>query len=155
MNALTVNHNGQTYFNFSIESLTELGVPTSVINAALGVELAKQIDDAAVAVYKIASRFGDEYKAREAAAIAFKAAGYKGDVSGYISSFAQSSGVSNQQATNTIVAQSAAFRGALEMLGALRMKKLAIRKLAETDIEVAQTQTEQIIEQMRIIGSKL
>ena len=152
---ITLVYNGTSYANFTRNDLLAAGVPEATINDAVGAALGKQIDDTAEAVYKIASRFSDEYKAREAAAIAYKAAGYKGDVSSYISSFAQSAAVSNQQATDTIVAQSAAFRGAQEMLGALRMKKFAIRKLAETDIEVAQTQTEQIIEQMRIIGSKL
>ena len=152
---ITLVYNGTSYANFTRNDLLAAGVPEATINDAVGAALGKQIDDTAEAVYKIASRFSDEYKAREAAAIAYKAAGYKGDVSGYISSFAQSAAVSNQQATDTIVAQSAAFRGAQERLGALRMKKFAIRKLAETDIEVAQTQTEQIIEQMRIIGSQL
>ena len=152
---ITLVYNGTSYANFTRNDLLAAGVPEATINDAVGAALGKQIDDTAEAVYKIASRFSDEYKAREAAAIAYKAAGYKGDVSSYISSFAQSAAVSNQQATDTIVAQSAAFRGAQEMLGALRMKKFAIRKLAETDIEVAQTQTGQIIEQMRIIGSQL
>ncbi|MFZ1418257.1 MAG: hypothetical protein WAS93_07950 [Burkholderiaceae bacterium] len=152
---ITVTFNGTTYANFGIDDLRVAGVPDADINQAVGVELAKQIDDAAEAVYKIASRFGDEYKAREAAAIAYKTAAYKGDVSSYISSFAQSAGMSNQQATDTIVAQSVAFRGALEALGALRMQKFAVRALAETDVNAAQTKTEQIIAQMRAIGSQL
>lgn len=152
---ITLNFDGITYANFTRDELLAAGVPEATINEAVGVMLAQQIDDAAASVYKVASRFGDEYKAREAAAIAFQAAGYKGDVSSYISSFAQSASLANQAATDVILGQSAAFRGALEALGALRMKKFSIRLLAESDVEAAQKLTEQVIEQMRVIGSKL
>ena len=150
---LTITHESVTYNAFTLDALRERGVPEAVITSAMTAELAQTIDDAASDVYAKANRYSDEYKAREAAAIAYKTAEYKGDVSTFVSSFAQSAGLTNKDATDTILAQATAFRGALEMLGGLRMQKFAIK--AMTDIEVAQATTDGIVAQIRAIGAQL
>lgn len=85
--------------------------------------LTKQIDDKFEAIYRHFTRFKDEYQAGEVAARAYKAAGYTGAVSVYISSYAQGASVSNQVAADTIITQADAAYAMIPQLRAIRMQK--------------------------------
>lgn len=116
-------------------------------------KIMRKIDDRFAQIYFAFTRFKDEYEMREAAARAYKAAGYTGAVSAWISSFANASGVSNSVATDTIIAQADAARGAVPILGGLRMRKYEI--LGAQDIETAQTIADSILAQANTIAGQL
>ena len=67
--------------------------------------LVDSIDDTAANISSRWTRFAEEYKEREAAAIAFKEANFTGEVSVYISSFATVAGLDNQSASLLILQQ--------------------------------------------------
>lgn len=89
-------------------------------------QLVTSIDAACAAVYAAPARFADEYKLREAQAQAYKDAGYTGPVPRQVAAYATPAGVTAQQAADTILAQAAALRGALDALGELRMRKIEL-----------------------------
>ncbi|MCK9087608.1 hypothetical protein MZA34_08925, partial [Haemophilus influenzae] len=72
--------------------------------------LVDSIDDTAANISSRWTRFAEEYKEREAAAIAFKAANYEGECSRYISDFAQRARLDNKTATNLILTQAAGLK---------------------------------------------
>lgn len=91
------------------------------------------IDNKVAVVYSNWMRFQAEYEAREAAAQAYKDAGYTGDPSIWISGFATAAGLAPKDAADRILAQSVALRGALSDLGALRMRKYEVLVAATPD----------------------
>ncbi|HHF3500364.1 TPA: hypothetical protein ACPKB7_001988, partial [Haemophilus influenzae] len=65
--------------------------------------LVDSIDDTAASISAKWTRFSEEYKERESAALAFKEANFTGEVSIYISSFATVAGLDNKSATLLIL----------------------------------------------------
>jgi hypothetical protein len=116
----------QTFFDWLVAG----GVPEPPSSieplSNMKTRLAAEIDNQVAVIYSTWTRFRDEYVAREAAAQAYKDTGYAGDVSGWISGFADAADKTAQEATDLILAQSASLRGALEQLGALRMRKYEV-----------------------------
>ena len=94
--------------------------------AALHADAAKMIDDAAAQVYGRFARFDQEYVVREEQALAYRAAGYAGEVPKQVAAFAAPAGLPAQQAADTILSQAAMLRGAIEELGELRMRKYEV-----------------------------
>jgi len=95
----------------------------------------ENIDAVVADVSSSFTRFQMEYEEREKAAIAFKAAGYTGDPTIWITSFATSVGMSTTQATDLILSQATQLRGAVSQLGAARMGKYRVQS-ATTIAEV-------------------
>lgn len=100
--------------------------PAPVI-AARRQAMIDSIDAACAAIYTRVGRFSEEYKEREAQAIAFKAAGYTGTVPRQVAAFATPAGVTPTYATDLILSQAAQLRGALSALGELRMRKYELK----------------------------
>jgi hypothetical protein len=104
--------------------------------------LMESIDAKVAAVYSTWMRFQAEYEAREAAAQAFKDANYTGDAGIWITGFATAAGLTPQAAADRILVQSVSLRGALEGLGALRMRKYEV--LSATDEDAARQRRDAI-----------
>ncbi|MFY1005738.1 hypothetical protein ACOB9N_02235 [Pasteurella multocida] len=99
-------------------------------------KLTSNIDNSAASILSKWTRFTEEYKLREAAAIAFKEAGFTGDVSIYISSFATVAGLDNQSATLLILKQAQSLRTLQEQLAVQRMRKYELKheELSDEDL---------------------
>ncbi|WP_118808471.1 hypothetical protein [Haemophilus haemolyticus] len=117
------------------------------INAQTLHQLTESIDNKATTIYTTWTRFESEYKARQAAAEAFKAANYQGEPSIYITSFAVPAGVDNKTATDIILQQAAGLQKLQDHLSVLRMRKY---ELKHPDLTTAQMQAihDDIIKQM-------
>ncbi|HHX0517384.1 TPA: hypothetical protein ACU4GM_000887 [Haemophilus influenzae] len=89
--------------------------------------LVDSIDDTAANISARWTRFAEEYKEREAAAIAFKEANFTGEVSIYISSFATVAGLDNKSATLLILKQAEGLRTLQEQLAVQRMRKYELK----------------------------
>jgi len=87
------------------------------------------IDGACAAIYTRVGRFAEEYKEREAQALAYQAAGYAGPVPRQVAAFATPAGVTPTYATDLILSQATQLRGALSALGELRMRKYEVNLL--------------------------
>jgi len=97
-----------------------------------------QVDVMIAGVITRFTRFQMGYVEREAAARAYQEAGYTGEVSPWISHFADNAGLSYATAADRIIAQADALRAAQFKLDAeQRMRKYAI--LSAPTIEVART----------------
>lgn len=97
-------------------------------------QLAKaSIDDAVSAIYQKFNRFEAEYAVREQQALEFKAAKYEGDVPHQIQAVVDPTGMTPQQATDSILAAASKLKKALDKFGELRMKKLAVDTMLEID----------------------
>jgi hypothetical protein len=94
--------------------------------------LVAAIDTEVAGIYNNWMRFAQEYLNREAAAQAFKDAGYVGDPGVWVTAFATSAGKTNQEAADIILGQSVMLNGALATLGALRMRKYEVIGAADT-----------------------
>lgn len=92
---------------------------------AVGVE---QIDTVIARIIESRTKFQMGYEKREAAALAYKNADYKGDPTIWITAFADEAGLPYQTATNVILSQAVALRAALEQLEALRMRKYRVQR---------------------------
>lgn len=125
--------------------------PAPVI-AAKRQALADSIDAACAAIYTRVGRFSEEYKEREAQAIAFKEAGYSGETPRAVAAFAIPAGVSATYATDVILSQAALLREALAKLGELRMKKYLIKKLP---FDQAVGQFNEVIQAITAVGESL
>lgn len=101
--------------------------------AALVAGLARSIDDAVAARITTATRFAMGYEQREAAALAYRARGYQGDATVWITRFATNVGMTAQAAADLILAQAAGLRAALEELEALRMDKYLVNAAKTVD----------------------
>jgi hypothetical protein len=114
----------------------------------------QQVDDTIGAVLARVNRFRGGYEKREAAASAYKDAGYTGDASEWITGFAEAKGLTSQQAADTILAQGAALHAAeLEIDGKQRMRKYMIDSAA--GIEEAEAIFNDILVQVRAIEASL
>lgn len=109
--------------------------------------LVHSIDDTAANISSRWTRFAEEYKEREAAAEAFKAANYEGECSRYISDFAQSARLDNKTATNLILTQAAGLKKLQMELANQRMRKYEL-KAPNLTIEQMQSIHDDIIKQM-------
>lgn len=114
--------------------------------AAEQAALVEAVNSRAAAIYSEWAKFELEYRARESAALAYQATEFKGEPGIYITSYAEQAHLSNQQAAEAIIAQSAALRAAQEQLAALRMRKFEIERA--TTIESARTIASDIISAM-------
>ncbi|MEX4356779.1 hypothetical protein MY536_06740 [Haemophilus influenzae] len=98
--------------------------------------LVDSIDDTAANISARWTRFAEEYKEREAAAIAFKEANFAGEVSVYISSFATVAGLDNQSAALLILQQAERLRALQQQLAVQRMRKYELKHEALSDEEL-------------------
>ena len=105
--------------------------------AALHSDAARMIDDAAATIYSRFTRFDQEYVARESQALAYRDAGYTGDVPRQVAAFAVPAGITAQQAADTILQQAATLRAASEQLGELRMLKYEVYAQPTADDKIA------------------
>jgi hypothetical protein len=124
-----VDLSGETPVLAEIDAATRLNT--------LKVQLSASIDAQVATVYSSWMRFQAEYESREAAAQAYKDAGYTGDVSRWISGFSDAANKTPQEAADLILEQSVSLRGALEALGALRMRKYEVLMAADCDAAAA------------------
>ena len=98
--------------------------------------LVDSIDDTAASISAKWTRFSEEYKERESAALAFKEANFTGEVSIYISSFATVAGLDNKSATLLILKQAEGLRTLQEQLAVQRMRKYELKHEALSDEEL-------------------
>lgn len=109
--------------------------------------LVDSIDDTAASISAKWTRFAEEYKERESAALAFKEANFTGEVSIYISSFATVAGLDNKSATLLILKQAEGLRTLQEQLAVQRMRKYELQAPNLT-LEQLQSIHDDIIKQM-------
>lgn len=109
--------------------------------------LTSQIDNHAAKIYSTWTRFESEYRERQAAAEAFKAANYEGDCSRYITDFAKRAGLNNQAATDLILVQAAGLEKLQVELANQRMRKYEL-KVPGLTTEKMQSIHDDIIKQM-------
>lgn len=136
-----------------MDETTAAGQPQPEPLIDLARRLAADTDARIAAIYNRWTRFDQEYVAREAAARAFAAAGYEGDCSVWVTSFAEPAGLPLQAAADIIISQADALRGALEQLGALRMRKYEITRALTAP--AAQAAYDSIINQAAAIEAVL
>jgi hypothetical protein len=93
----------------------------------------RRIDADADAIYgAVLGNRGEEYKAAEADARAFQAAGYADDVPAGVASWVAASGMSAQGAADDILATAEAWRGAMAQIRANRLaRKKAVEAAAD------------------------
>ncbi|WP_434352976.1 hypothetical protein VH441_07200 [Psychrobacter sp. HD31] len=117
-------------------------------------QLAKaSIDDAVSAIYQKFNRFEAEYAVREQQALEFKAAKYEGEVPHQIQAVVDPTGMTPQQATDSILAAANKLNTALDKFGELRMKKLAVDTMTEIDdVEAHQAN---VLAQIQAVASSL
>ena len=109
--------------------------------------LIANIDEHAAKIYSTWTRFESEYRERQTAAEAFKAANYEGECSRYISDFAQRARLDNKTATNLILTQAAGLEKLQVELANQRMRKYELKALSLT-LEQLQSIHDDIIKQM-------
>lgn len=109
--------------------------------------LIEQIDSHAATIYSTWTRFESEYRERQTAAEAYKAANYQGDCSRYITDFSKRAGLNNQAATNLILVQAAGLEKLLVELANQRMRKYEL-KTPNLTLEQMQSIYDDIIKQM-------
>lgn len=109
--------------------------------------LIANIDEHAAKIYSTWTRFESEYRERQTAAEAFKAANYEGECSRYISDFAQRARLDNKTATNLILTQAAGLEKLLVELANQRMRKYELKAPGLT-LEQMQATYDDIIKQM-------
>lgn len=112
-----------------------------------------QVDVNVASVYNQFTRFQMEYEAREAAALAFKNAGYSGDPTVWVTSFADSAGLSYQIAADVVLSQANNLRAALSSLAELRMDKYRIKN--STTIAEAEQEFNLIVNSVAAIAREL
>ena len=109
--------------------------------------LITNIDEHAAKIYSTWTRFESEYRERQAAAEAFKAANYEGDCSRYITDFAKRANLTNQAATDLILLQAAGLEKLQVELANQRMRKYEL-KVPGLTTEKMQSIRDDIIKQM-------
>lgn len=105
-------------------------VPVPLTDAQQRTVWMAEIDDAVASTYDRFQRFQMEYVNRESAATTYKAAGYTGDPTIWITRFADNTGITYQQCADLILTQAANLRSALAQLAALRMDKYKVQGAA-------------------------
>lgn len=111
------------------------------------------IDASAAAIYARFARFEGEYALRESQAQAYKDAGYTGDVPEQVNAYAVPAKKTARQATDIILAQASAMRGALNSLGVLRMRKYEFDGM--TDVAQVEQKRDEILAQIAAIAAAL
>ncbi|SPY33203.1 hypothetical protein [Pasteurella canis] len=114
-------------------------------------KLVDSIDDTAANIGSKWTRFAEEYKERESAATAFKEAGFTGEVSIYISSFATVAGLDNKSATLLILKQAEGLRTLQEQLAVQRMRKYELKHEELSEEELQQIHND-IIRKMKALA---
>lgn len=109
--------------------------------------LIEQIDSHAATIYSTWTRFESEYRERQTAAEAYKAANYQGDCSRYITDFAKRAGLNNKAATDLILVQAAGLEKLQVELANQRMRKYEL-KAPNLTLEQMQATYDDIIKQM-------
>lgn len=109
--------------------------------------LINNVDVHAASIYSTWTRFESEYRERQTAAEAYKAAGYQGDCSRYITDFAKRAGLNNKAATDLILVQAAGLERLQVELANQRMRKYEL-KAPNLTIEQIQSIYDDIIKQM-------
>ena len=109
--------------------------------------LIANIDEHAAKIYSTWTRFESEYRERQAAAEAFKAANYEGECSRYISDFAQRARLDNKTAANLILTQAAGLEKLQVELANQRMRKYEL-KAHNLTLEQLQSIHDDITKQM-------
>ena len=109
--------------------------------------LIANIDEHAAKIYSTWTRFESEYRERQTAAEAFKAANYEGECSRYISDFALRARLDNKTATNLILTQAAGLEKLQMELANQRMRKYELQAPNLT-LEKLQSIYDDIIKQM-------
>ena len=109
--------------------------------------LIEQIDSHAAAIYSTWTRFESEYRERQTAAEAYKAANYQGECSRYITDFAKRAGLNNKAATDLILVQAAGLEKLQMELANQRMRKYELKQPNLTP-EKMQSIYDDIIKQM-------
>lgn len=128
-------------------------VPVVMTEAQKRATWVSQIDATVAQVYSQYTRFQLEYEMREAAAQAFKDAGYTGEPTVWIKSFADNTGITYQACADLILSQAVKLRGAMTLLGSLRMDKYKI--LTAGTLEEASAAFDAIIAQVGAIAGSL
>ena len=105
------------------------------------------IDEHAAKIYSTWTRFESEYRERQAAAEAFKAANYEGECSRYITDFALRARLDNKTSTNLILTQAAGLEKLQMELANQRMRKYELQAPNLT-LEQLQSIHDDIIKQM-------
>lgn len=113
--------------------------------------LVDSIDDTAASISVKWTRFSEEYKERESAALAFKEANFTGEVSIYISSFATVAGLDNKSATLLILKQAEGLRTLQEQLAVQRMRKYELKHEELSEEELQQIHND-IIRKMKALA---
>lgn len=106
-----------------------------------------EIDTKAASIYSIWTRFESEYRERRDAALAFQAANYQGEVSRYITDFAQKANLDNKTATDIILQQAAGLEKLQVELANQRMRKYELKRDG-LNLEEMQAIHDDIIQQM-------
>lgn len=109
--------------------------------------LIASIDEYAAKIYSTWTRFESEYRERQTAAEAYKAANYQGDCSRYITDFAKRAGLNNKAATDLILVQAAGLEKLQVELANQRMRKYEL-KAPNLKLEQMQSIYDDIIKQM-------
>ena len=109
--------------------------------------LIANIDEHAAKIYSTWTRFESEYRERQAAAEAFKAANYEGECSRYITDFALRARLDNKTATNLILTQAAGLEKLQVELANQRMRKYEL-KAPNLTLEQLQSIYADIVKQM-------
>lgn len=121
--------------------------------AALHADAGRMIDEAAANVYGRFTRFDQEYIIREQHAMAYRDAGYAGEVPRQVAAFAVPAGIKPRQAADTILQQAAMLRGAIEQLGELRMRKYEVYAAATVAEKLAARDA--VLTAIRTLGEQL
>lgn len=105
-----------------------LAEPAPIDIESLRTQLIDDIDNRAADIVTHWSRFAEEYKEREAAALAFQQANFEGEPSIYITSFSSVAGLDNRAATLLILQQAEGLRKLQEALAVQRMRKYELKQ---------------------------
>ena len=104
---------------------------------ALHADAGRMIDEAAANVYGRFTRFDQEYIIREQHAMAYRDAGYAGEVPRQVAAFATPAGIPARNATDIILGQAANLRAAVSTLGELRMRKYEVYQATSAEAKIA------------------
>ncbi|MDD7568280.1 MAG: hypothetical protein PUJ68_00040 [[Actinobacillus] rossii] len=110
-------------------------------------QLIDDIDNKAASIYSIWTRFESEYRERKDAALAFQAENYQGEVSRYITDFAQKANLDNKTATDIILQQAQGLEKLQVELANQRMRKYELKRDG-LSLEEMQAIHDDIIQQM-------
>ena len=134
-------------FNMATKSFELSKEKQTALLADTQTRLIANIDEHSAKIYSTWTRFESEYRERQAAAEAFKAANYEGECSRYISDFAQRARLDNKTATNLILTQAAGLEKLQMELADQRMRKYEL-KAPNLTLDQLQSIYDDIIKQM-------